>query len=399
MISDVPRQRGERRRRHNRRSIAEEQESLKSVLDRKDSTGSVTVESTENHSNNNKELDATQLRNITNAQLHSNNNNPQDESTYTSHFTFKSSTNQEPDNKDYSSRSHSNDSRTSEDSGISSTTTRSRYGNRYKRGYYSEGSALRERNTQDATEDSLSSSYGFRNRKNEDTNKEDLSSSSSLHSRTTDAVPNVSSVPSSEIKYRYTNGSSCDMPSDEPRCRRKYNISDDFSSTQHSSNSIYHHKDDHYGNTTTQNSGSVDYYNKDTNSSNSNSSSVLADALSSDSSISSTGTLTITLSGPDGQSETSIHSSPSPPEGDALGQMRLDVAGQTVPRLEGDNISLSSTMSSLSTSSVITTDSCSTVSSDFAKRQSVSSLSDLEHLGRSTCLSVMARDWLEDVGG
>lgn len=48
-------------------------------------------------------------------------------------------------------------------------------------------------------------------------------------------------------------------------------------------------------------------------------------------------------------------------------------------RLEGDNISLASTTSSLSTSSIATTDS-STIS-DAAKRQSVSSLSDLEHLG------------------
>ena len=366
MISDVPKQRTRRRRERDRRSIAEEQESLKTVLTRKDSDGSVSMETTESLSNNNKELDTTQLRNITNAQLHRNNNH-QDNATYTSNFTFKSSANQEQD-KEHSSRSHSNDSRTSEDSGISSTT-RSRYGNRYKRGYHSEGSALRD--TQDTTEDSLSSSYGFRNRRREE-NREDISSSSSSHSRTID------SAPTSEIKYRYTNGSSCDMPSDETRSRRKYNISDD--SSKHSTNNRYRHIDDHYGNT-----NNVDYYNHD-NSDKSNSG-VPADALSSDSSVSSGGTLTITLSGPDGQSETRIHSSQSPPPlgGDTLGQTRPDVPGQT-PRLEGDNISLASTMSSLSTSSVMTTDSCSTMSSDVAKRQSVSSLSDLEHLGRLTCL-------------
>ena len=48
-------------------------------------------------------------------------------------------------------------------------------------------------------------------------------------------------------------------------------------------------------------------------------------------------------------------------------------------RLEGDNISIASTTSSLSTSSIATTDS--STMSDGAKRQSVSSLSDLEHLG------------------
>ena len=51
--------------------------------------------------------------------------------------------------------------------------------------------------------------------------------------------------------------------------------------------------------------------------------------------------------------------------------------GGRVP--DGDNISLASTTSSLSTSSIATTDS--STLSDAAKRQSVSSLSDLEHLG------------------
>ena len=353
MISVVPK----RTRRRPRRSIAEEQESLMTVI-----SSAAAMETAENHSNNNKELDATQLRNITNAQLHSNNNNQ--ETTYKSRFTFKSSANQEPE-KDYSSRSHSNDSKTSsEDSGISSSKNYVAYGNhdrdKYKRGYYSEGSVLRDNNTRDAGEDNLSSSYGYRRRNREIENKDDVSSSSRL--RTTETP--------SEIKYRYTNGSSCDMPSDESGSRRKYNFNDD--SSKHSTNNRFH-RDGSYSNTPSSSSTREGYCNGD----NSNNSSVPVDAVCSDSSVSSGGTLTISISGSENQSETRI----TPPADDNLGQTRLDIPGQTA-RMEGDNISLSSTMSSLSTSSAITTDSCSTMSSDVAKRQSVSSLSDLEHLGR-----------------
>ena len=348
MISVVPK----RTRRRPRRSIAEEQESLKTVI-----SSAAAMETAENHcSNNNKELDATRLRNITNAQLHSNNNNQ--ETTYKSRFTFKSSSSQEPE-KDYLLQSHSNDSKTSEDCGMlpMATVIGTRDRNRYRRGYYSEGSVLRDNNSRDAGEDNLSSSSGYRRRKGENEDKEDVSSSSRLKATGTP----------SEIKYRYTNGSSCDMPSDESGSRRKYNFNDD--SSKHSTNNRFH-RDSSYSNASIK----EDYYNAD----NSNNSSVPVDAVSSDSSVSSEGTLTISISGPENQSESRIH---PPPGDDSLGQTRLDIPGQT-PRMEGDNISLSSTMSSLSTSSAITTDSCSTTSSDVAKRQSVSSLSDLEHLGR-----------------
>ena len=61
-------------------------------------------------------------------------------------------------------------------------------------------------------------------------------------------------------------------------------------------------------------------------------------------------------------------------------------------RHEGDNISLASTTSSLSLSSIATTDS--NALSDAAKRQSVSSLSDLEHMGKSRTI----QGWLEHYG-
>ena len=64
------------------------------------------------------------------------------------------------------------------------------------------------------------------------------------------------------------------------------------------------------------------------------------------------------------------------PASDSSSGSTLTASGRLA---DGDNISLASTTSSLSTSSIATTDS--STLSDAAKRQSVSSLSDLEHLG------------------
>ena len=196
MISDVLKPRTCRCR--DRRSLAEEQKSIKSVITCKDSKSSVTMGMERNLSNNSKETEATKLCKVTNAQLHSNNK----DSTYTSHYTFKSPTYQEID-KNYSTLSHSSSSRNSEESGILSSGGHGNYGNhdrnRYRRGYYSEGSALSNNNTQDTSEDNVfSSSSGFRSTSRQNEDKEDSASSS--HSRRGNT-----NVPS-EIKYRHTNG-------------------------------------------------------------------------------------------------------------------------------------------------------------------------------------------------
>ncbi len=356
MFPDVPRTRVRRRR--EKRSLAEEQESLKSIVtkDTNLSNNNKDVDAgrlrnTESDPSNSKDadVDPTRLRNITNAQLHSNSPAQPSNQSYSSHYAFQSPSSQSPS---------------------SVARLRSEGGNldriRHGRGYHSEGpSTLHDSVSQNVVSSSdnfpPSSGVDLRTRIRASDDKTNISTPSSTSS-------GVSSL-SSDQKYKYANGSPVTMPAEELSSKHKYGVTSEKYNKQKLSP-----RDSGLGSNISQ-----DFSNNNKAVSNSNNVPT-SDGLSSDSSVSSGGTLTISISGPDGQSESRV-----PPAHAQDGHVDMPGCQTTAPastRLEGDNISLSSTVSSLSTSSITTTDSCSTISStDVAKRQSVSSLSDLEHLG------------------
>ncbi len=357
VLADVPRPgpRGaaRRRRERERRSLEKEQESLKTAITHTNQNWDPSSQASDNSqskdnnlSNNNKDLvatDPTRLRNITNVQLHGNS-----ESAPSSQTREASQASRYPSQLEHSSLLPSNELRTDDPNSTTAAVElpRTRVGgqgaerSRYGRGYRSEGSALhdtlRDIHAQDAKPEALPHTSA--------------SASTDLRSRIRPTEPGSQSsddlarFQSRDYKYRYANGSSNDVPSSEASSsRRRYELPN----SRLRGNDVLELKN-----------------------SNESGSAAPVDTLSSDSSVSSSGTLTISISSPESQSETRI-----PPDGN-----EAQTHTQTASRLEGDNISLSSTLSSLSMSSLATTDSSSNMS-DAAKRQSVSSLSDLEHLG------------------
>ena len=445
MISVQPRPRRQRRQRV--RSLADEQESINAVI-RKNSTEKPAdlsgLASANQEPNNNKDLDANERLNISNTQRNNNQESTgyranQESPRYQSTFTFQSNTEdspREPVESRYSRRRESNDrllGDNREENNSSTTSSRPPYS--YSRGYHSEGPGLtglsglsnrspsssfnssRIYNNKDETADEGYSSYKGRHKKSTDDGKEsnitigsyfsrhrhgnteeDQSKSSSQTSSGLGSHGNEDNTSSSDIKYRYTNGSAV-MPSDESYSRRKYTVNDD-STKSHSR--------------LRSGSGGSEgplYSNSGTRYDAGNCHNSMEERQSSDSSVSSSGTLTITMSStvtptpiggelsrlsPQGEDNNSMVNNNN--QGVAPLSDNSDIHGGSpssdntlnVPptsihqtRLEGDNISLASTMSSLSTSSMATTDSH---LSDAAKRQSVSSLSDLEHLGKSVIL-------------
>ncbi len=441
MFSVQPRPRRQRRR--ERRSLADEQESINAVI-RKNSTekpADITSLSTTNQEpNNNKDLDANERLNSANSERNNNQESTgyrsnQESPRYQSTFTFQSNHDEtrEPVESRYSRRRGSNDrllGDNGEDSATNTTNSRPPYS--YSRGYNSEGpgltgltdstnrtpssfSASRIYNNKDEIADEGYSSYKGRHKKSSDDGKEsnvpigsyfsrhrhgnseeDQSKSSSEPSSTfsSNRLHGNEDSSSSDIKYRYTNGSSI-MPGEESYSRRKYTVNDDstkgHSRLRSGSGGSDTQYPPHSNSGTRYNAGN--YHNS------------VEERQSSDSSVSSSGTLTITMSSTVTPTQIGGELSRLSPRGDEnniennnQGETPLsdssDIHGVSptsdnmlsVPptsihqtRLEGDNISLASTMSSLSTSSMATTDSH---LSDAAKRQSVSSLSDLEHLGK-----------------